>query len=123
MPTKDIEKRRQQWREWYERNKSNPKHKKRVRDFDRKRRRELAEWLEEYKSGLKCKECGFSHPAALDFHHRNPEEKSFNISVMPRKSISKEKILAEIAKCDVYCCRCHRILHYEAKKRGRSSIG
>jgi hypothetical protein len=70
MATKDIEKRRQNWRNWYERNKNNPKH-KRVRDFDKKRRRELTEWIESLKAGMQCKVCGFDHPATLDFHHSN----------------------------------------------------
>jgi hypothetical protein len=116
MPTKDLDARRRQWRAWYERNKDNPTHKRRVRDFDRRRRRELAAWLEHLKVGLRCRKCGFDHPAALDFHHRKAEDKLYEVSTMPLRSISKQKILAEIAKCDVYCANCHRILHYERRK-------
>ena len=116
MPTKDIEKRRQQWNAWYQRNKDNSTHRKRVRAFDKRRRRELAEWLEKLKVGLKCQKCGFSHPAALDFHHRDSTDKLYEVSIMPLRSISKKQILAEIAKCDVYCANCHRILHYEQRK-------
>lgn len=116
MPTKDKDKRRKQWKSWYERNKDNPVHKKRVKDFDDRRRAKLVEWFEEYKKTLKCKNCGFSHPAALDFHHRNPEKKLYEVSVMPARSMSKTKILDEINKCDVLCSNCHRILHYELKR-------
>lgn len=116
MATKDLEKRRQQWRNWYEKNKNNPTHKKRVRDFDNQRRKDLVEWFNsEVKADLKCKSCGTDHPAVLDFHHRNPDEKLYEVSNMPWRSISKKKILEEIAKCDVYCANCHRILHWEQR--------
>jgi hypothetical protein len=116
MATKDPEKRREQWNAWYQRNKSDPSYKQKIREFDKDRRKKLVEWFNETKSGLECKRCGFSHPAALDFHHRNPEEKLYEVSVMPFRSISKKKILEEMDKCDVYCANCHRILHWEEKK-------
>jgi len=67
-------------------------------------------WLIDLKKGLKCSKCGFSHPAALDFHHTNPNEKDFQIS--GRINIKhKEKILNEIKKCIILCANCHRIEH------------
>lgn len=117
MAEKDIEKRKKQWKDWYERNKQNSAYKKKIRDFDDKRRKELSDWFQEHKKTLKCKSCGFSHPAALDFHHRNSEEKLYEVSNMPNKSISKKKILLEIEKCDVLCSNCHRIFHYESKQK------
>lgn len=122
MATKDIEKRREQWRNWYVANKNNEKHKKRVRAFDKKRRKDLSEWLEELKTGLQCMKCGFSHPAALDFHHRDPKDKLYEVSVMPLRSIGKKKILAEIAKCDVMCANCHRIHHYNERKGNEAQL-
>lgn len=115
MATKDPVKRRAQWKKWYEDNKRKPEYRKRLREFDDNRRKQLIEWFCEYRKTLSCAKCGFAHPAALDFHHRNPEEKLYEVSVMPGKSISKDKILAEIAKCDVLCANCHRIFHYEEK--------
>jgi hypothetical protein len=115
MPTKDPDKRKAQWKKWYEKNKRDPKYREKLRKFDDKRRVELREWFEDYKSSLSCQQCGESHPAILDFHHRNPEEKLYEVSVMPGRSMSKERTLEEIAKCDVLCSNCHRKLHWNEK--------
>lgn len=71
--------------------------------------RRTKEKLIEYKGG-KCEVCGYdkNFPSAYDFHHRNPEEKSFTIS---SKMIKFEKLVEEVDKCDLLCCRCHRELH------------
>lgn len=47
----------------------------------------------------------------MDFHHRNPEEKEFNIS---RTSFRKgrAKLLIEMAKCDLLCSNCHRVVEF-----------
>lgn len=117
MPYNTIEK-SQEWEEenkearkkykaeWHQKNKER-RNKKQAEE--RKQRRVV---FNEYKKTLKCKECGFSHPAALDFHHRNPDEKEYTISQM---IVDKpfEYLLEEIEKCDVLCANCHRILHYE----------
>lgn len=95
---------------WYSRNKA--KHVANV-----KRNNELyRQWYNSLREGLSCKECGFSHPAALDFHHRNPTEKVESVSFMASKLRSKESILAEIAKCDVLCRNCHAIHHYDMRQ-------
>jgi len=56
-----------------------------------------------------CADCGVRFPSVcMDFDHRDPNTKEFNIS----RSLahrSWESILAEIAKCDVVCANCHRI--------------
>jgi hypothetical protein len=69
----------------------------------------------EYKQGLSCSECGFSHPAALDFHHRDPATKTDRVSGMAHNGRGWTRILAEIAKCEVLCANCHRILHHDEK--------
>jgi hypothetical protein len=57
------------------------------------------------KSG--CVICGYKeHWAALDFHHRDPTTKSFNIS--ENKTIGKNILMEEVSKCDVVCVNCHR---------------
>jgi hypothetical protein len=68
-----------------------------------------------YKSGLSCTTCGFSHIAALDFHHTDPALKDGNI----HKFVSNgqfAKAYEEIKKCIVLCANCHRVHHYEEKK-------
>lgn len=85
------------------------------------RTKELAAWLQDYKSTLSCAVCGENHPATLDFHHRDPSEKETTVAgIANRKGWSKERILSEIAKCDVLCANCHRKLHYDT---GHTSYG
>jgi len=62
--------------------------------------------------GGQCARCGFKPQSdieynALDFNHREPTTKSFNIS----HSFSRkwETLLAEADKCDILCANCHRI--------------
>lgn len=73
-------------------------------------------WIIE--SNLKCKKCGEDHPAVLDFHHINPEEKKGNISNLKWRGLSKETLFKEIEKCIILCANCHRKLHWEEKLKG-----
>lgn len=60
-----------------------------------------------YVMGSKCSVCGYNKcPAALEFHHINPNEKEFAIS--HQTSLSTEKALLEIQKCALLCANCHR---------------
>jgi hypothetical protein len=52
-----------------------------------------------------CKGC-FS-PECMDFDHRDPKSKSMNIAQMIGRRL--DKILGEIAKCDLICANCHRV--------------
>lgn len=62
----------------------------------------------EIKLFLGCVYCGYNHhPRALDFHHKKPELKSFNVSNINCRSVMR--MLKEIEKCDVVCANCHRI--------------
>lgn len=74
------------------------------------------DWFNEYKLTLKCKECGENHPAVLDFHHNNPNQKESEVSTMVYKNWSLNKIKEEINKCTVLCSNCHRKLHWENKQ-------
>jgi hypothetical protein len=68
----------------------------------------------EYKGG-KCIKCGYNKcPEAMDFHHRNPEEKSFSIFEV-RTRVFDDKIKFELDKCDLLCANCHRETHREEK--------
>lgn len=88
------------------------KHRDRFRDpkWDAKFRAKKAAIVERAKLGKSCS-CGESDPICLDFHHRDPSTKVGNISRMASKCVSDEKLLAEIAKCDLICSNCHRKLH------------
>lgn len=70
--------------------------------------------MAKYKNGQECQQCGESHQACLEFHHRDPGQKEHDISAMVRAGkFSDEEILEEIAKCDVLCRNCHAKLHWE----------
>ncbi len=64
--------------------------------------------------GSKCERCGYSKcPGALDFHHRNPEHKKFNISTWCQSHHGDFTALkTELDKCDLLCSNCHRELHF-----------
>src|SRR5579859_1495760 len=112
MAFKDDEKRRAYFREynkgWYQR------HRERLLEKRRQHDAELKLWLKRYKSQLCCVECGENHPACLQFHHRNPEEKSFTISFELRRwrYITFKKLQEEISKCDILCGNCHALRHW-----------
>ena len=58
-----------------------------------------------------CARCRERFPVVcMDFHHRDPREKLFPIGSNTR---GVPKLRAEIAKCDVLCANCHRIVTYE----------
>lgn len=83
-----------------------------------------------------CKVCGETYLEALDFHHRDPKDKLFEVSqffrlqTRPVKFHSKRKskwfapvlafgvesLFEEIAKCDVVCATCHRKVHHSDKR-------
>lgn len=76
------------------------------------RLRELKAWYREFKKTLRCERCSEWHPACLQFHHLDGEDKSHEISRMVMDGRSKESILAEIAKCMVLCANCHAKEHW-----------
>jgi hypothetical protein len=110
MPYKDPVKRRDYKRTQMRRLRgSNPE---KYRKAWRELRRSKKTWIDSQK--VKCARCDENHPACLDFHHRDPSQKDFLLSVAVAKC-SLERIKAEAAKCDVLCANCHRKLHYEEK--------
>ncbi len=96
-------------RKWYE------KHKEKIILKNTKNRKKNTLWFIEYKSTLKCSRCTENHPACLDFHHLNPQEKDFSVTAIANGTYSKKRILEEINKCEVLCANCHRKLHYNEK--------
>ena len=60
--------------------------------------------------GGKCCICGYNKClSALEFHHKNPNEKDFSISA--NAHIAFEKALQEAKKCILVCANCHREIH------------
>ena len=57
-------------------------------------------------------DCGGSFPpVCMDFDHVRGE-KLFNIGSEARGGVGWERILAEVAKCELVCANCHRIRTY-----------
>lgn len=72
------------------------------------RQQSLSDFIDTFKLAP-CLDCGESYPPyVMDFDHRPGEVKLFAISKMRNQGQSKEKIVAEIAKCDLVCSNCHR---------------
>jgi hypothetical protein len=72
--------------------------------------------------GGKCSnpECGYNKCLdAMEFHHKDPEQKDFQISEAIRRYISDEEILKELDKCILLCSNCHRELHHELRAMKR----
>ena len=79
-------------------------------------------WINEHRSEIReelrslvkarlktgCKDCGEMDPVVLEFDHREPSQKSFNISVMLRRTTTRTRMERELDKCDVVCANCHR---------------
>ena len=61
--------------------------------------------------------CGEHDPDVLQFHHRDPSLKKFNVA-QPGTS-SEARLLAEIEKCDVLCANCHLRHHAREKASAR----
>jgi len=68
-------------------------------------------WFNRYKRTLACHSCGISHPACLQFHHRNPDDKSTEVSTLIRRT-TIEQLKREIDKCEVLCANCHAKHHW-----------
>lgn len=61
-----------------------------------------------YKGG-KCQICNYNKCIeALQFHHKDPNKKEFQISGM---SLGFERLKIEVDKCDLVCANCHIELH------------
>ena len=114
MPFKDPEVRRARQaiysKTYYEKNKSE------VITKINARKKVARAWFKAYKSDLVCKICKEDHPAALDFHHKNPKKTDKKVNELVSDGHTKHRIQAEIDKCEVLCANCHRKHHHEERK-------
>ncbi len=83
---------------------------------DHERRRRLM--LDAIKLSSGCIDCGYKENAtALDFDHRDPSTKVFNIGSYKR--VGLERLLIEVEKCDIRCANCHRVKSLRLGESGR----
>jgi hypothetical protein len=81
--------------------------------YGAKRRKLVADM----KQAAGCADCGYDkHPEALQFDHVRGR-KLFNIAT--HVTDRWERLLAEIAKCEVVCANCHSVRTYRRSRNGR----
>src|SRR5215469_14140919 len=126
MPFKDRSRyQSEEWKEyqrnyqrsWHQRHKA----KRLARMYEKKAA--TYEYVQHIKSQLRCVDCGERHPATLQFHHLNSEDKVFNISRAANRGVSLDRIKKEINKCIVLCANCHIIRHYNMRNQKQPSPG
>jgi hypothetical protein len=91
---------------WYIKNKA-----RHVANVARRRRAAEAEIIKRliaYFRSHPCVDCGETNPVLLEFDHVRGSKLN-SVCNLIRRGFSWEKIAAEISKCEVRCCRCHRL--------------
>lgn len=74
------------------------------------RKRELRTWLRELKDNKPCVDCGVNYPAVcMDFDHLDGTDKEACLNVLVSNGVGKDRLEAEIEKCDLVCANCHRL--------------
>lgn len=62
------------------------------------------------KASIGCYICGEKDPRALDFHHKDPKQKSGQVMIVWH-NLGKQAALEEANKCELLCANCHRKHH------------
>lgn len=115
MPFKDAKVRaarqREYSRRWYLKNTQHVIQRSKSRRASTKKA-----WLD-YRSKQSCSRCGFSHPAVIDFHHviRDNKRSVNDLAVKQNNIFAAIKEAEE--KCIPLCANCHRILHFNERRR------
>lgn len=68
-------------------------------------------WYLKWRDSLPCACCGFKAGVAMEFHHRDPRQKKFQISRAIYTDVPLNRIRKELEKCDPLCANCHKIVH------------
>ena len=87
----------------------------------RDRRGKIKKFLQEYKQSHPCADCKENYPYwIMEFDHLR--DKEFNLSGFSIKTISIEKVIEEVRKCEVVCSNCHKNrTHFRSYKNGSNS--
>ena len=93
-------------RRWYHKNKA-----RHVENVNRRSRAAEAEIIKKILAYLRqnpCVDCGETDPVLLEFDHVRGVKRGPVCNLIYR-GCSWETIAAEIEKCEVRCCKCHRL--------------
>ena len=65
-------------------------------------------------SGGGCSKCGYNkNISALEFHHKDPSIKEFQLDARHLSNSSMDRIMQEFIKCELLCANCHAEEHYK----------
>lgn len=63
--------------------------------------------------GGKCEICGYDkNISALEFHHKDPTQKDFQLDIRKMANTKWETLVEEAKKCSLLCANCHREIHH-----------
>lgn len=79
------------------------------------------EYVDNFLKDKKCVDCGNSDVRVLEFDHVRGIKKG-HISHAIRNAWNLNKLKAEIDKCEIRCCNCHRIVTIERRKTKNNII-
>lgn len=107
------------WRQWYYRQPNRQRYLAQVAERRRRLTARNRQMLQELKQ-RPCTDCGGSFPYyVMDFDHLG--DKVGEVSRMT--TYGSQRVLSEIAKCDLVCANCHRIRTFgRLKRRGTASM-
>lgn len=91
---------------WYQKNKS--RHVANVMKRRRKAEAEIISSILDYLHRHPCVDCGENNPVVLEFDHVRGNKQN-SICNLIRLGYAWPTVYAEIQKCEVRCCNCHRI--------------
>ena len=97
-------------------------HKAWRKKYDAERVQPVVDFIAAARAAGSCARCGSSgRDKKLHFHHRDPATKAFTIgSNAARRSLGA--VVAEMAKCDLVCHRCHMAIHSERRAEGNRRL-
>lgn len=116
MAYKNRDDARRYAREHYQRN--SQLYKRRARVHTRAMARAVRMFIRGYLATHPCVDCGESDPIVLEFDHRAPALKVFNIGESNSLSKSIKSVRFEVSKCDVRCSNCHRRRTFTQRSSG-----
>lgn len=81
---------------------------KKAKRNNKKSKDKCIQYIANYLQTHSCLDCGESDILVLEFDHKDRSEKFENVSIILKRKLSFEKLVAEIKKCDIRCANCHR---------------